>query len=264
MNNTETRILRLSPSWPVEILFEDADLLAINKPAGLLVARDRWDKRKENLMGLLLAGIRDRKGWAREAGIDYLANVHRLDRDTSGVLLLAKSKPALVNLVRQFNQRTPRKHYVALAHGALPEEQVTVDLPIAPHPASPGLSIIDRRGGKAAHTILTVLERYAGFSLVRAEILTGRHHQIRVHLQSLRCPVVGDADYGGKPLLLSRLKRGYKMKPEGERPLIARPALHAERVELAQPTSGAPLRIEAPWPNDLEVAVKYLRKFAGR
>ena len=259
------RSVRLSADWPeVAILYEDADLLAVNKPAGLLVAPDRWDKRKENLMGLLHDAVACRRPWVVEAGLTYLANVHRLDRFTSGVLLLAKNRPALVHLARQFLARTPRKTYVALIEGTLPETPLTVALPIGPHTALPGRARVDRAQGKPARTVFTLRERFRRCSLIQAEPASGRLHQIRVHLKAVGCPLMADADYGpGAPLLLSRLKPDYKMKREGELPLMARPALHAEKLEIEQPTSGARISIEAPWPKDFVVALKYLRKFAA-
>lgn len=241
--------LRLSRAWPeVEILFEDESLLALNKPAGLLVTPDRWDKQREHLLALLAVA---RPG-------QYLANVHRLDFNTTGILLLAKTKPALVNVVRQFNDRTTRKKYVTLVHG-LPEK-LAIELPIGPHPKHPGLVRI-ARDGKPSTTRVQITERYRRHTLLEVELLTGRQHQIRVHLQAVGSPVVGDADYGGQPLLLSELKRGYKAK-DVERPLLARPGLHAEQLTLAHPVTGGELTLRADWPHDLEVAVKYLRRFS--
>lgn len=262
---TTGNFLRLSATWPeVEILSEDSDLLAINKPAGLLIAPDRWDKTRENLMGLLHAGIHLQRPWARERGLTYLANVHRLDMGTSGVVLLAKNKPALVNLARQFRDQHPRKQYLALVEGQFPATPLEVNLPISPSLVKPGLSVVDRGHGKPAVTRFSAIEPFKGYTLVRAEPATGRLHQIRVHLKETGCPLVADHDYGtGFPLLLSKLKRDYRMKPEGERPLMARPALHAERLEFSHPTTGLPVTIEAGWPKDLTVAVKYLRKFAA-
>ena len=256
-------LLRLSAMWPeVELVYEDADLLAVNKPAGLLVAPDRWDKRNEILMGLLADGIAKARPWAVARGLTYLANAHRLDRFTSGVLLLARNRPALVALARQFHDRHPQKRYIALVEGRLPEPPLTVDLPIGAHPAAPGRSVIDRQHGRPVRTVFTELECFRRYSLIQAEPGSGRLHQIRVHLKSVGCPLIADSDYGsGQPLLLSRLKPDYKMKPEGERPLMSRPALHAEQLIVTQPTTGKLVTITAPWPKDLTVAVKYLRKF---
>lgn len=235
----------------LEILFEDDALLAVNKPAGLLVAPDRWDKHRENILAQLAVA---RPG-------QYLANVHRLDYNTTGVFVLAKTKAALVHVARQFLDRTTRKTYLALVHG-LPAT-LQIELPIGPHPKRPGHSRIDPRAGKPATTVLHIAETYRRHSLLRVDLRTGRQHQVRVHLQAIGTPVVGDADYGGGPLLLSAIKRNYKAKAdEPERPLLARPALHAEELTLTHPTTGAPVTLRAAWPHDLEVAVKYLHRFA--
>ena len=256
--------VRLSSTWPdVEILHIDEAVVAFNKPAGLLIAPDRWDKQREHLVGLLQLAIRSQRPWVVEHGIAYLANVHRLDATTSGVVLFARSREALAKLARQFGERHPAKVYTALVLGDYPEDEPVVDWPIAPHPVTPGLSVIDA-SGKPALTRFTVLTRFRGYTLVRAEPETGRQHQIRVHLKAVGCPLVGDPQYGpGTPLLLSRIKRSYRMKPEGERPLIGRPALHAESITVEHPLTGQPLTITAPWPKDLTIGVKYLRQFAG-
>lgn len=256
--------IRLSATWPeVEILHEDEALLAFNKPAGLLMAPDRWDKHRDHLVGLIQAAIRTGQPWIVERGLNYLANVHRLDASTSGVVLFARTREALVHLARQFNERHPAKVYTALVLGTFPEDESVVDWPIAPHPVSRGLSVIDA-SGKPARTRFTILERFRGYTLVKAEPETGRLHQIRVHLKSVGCPLVGDPQYGpGTPLLLSRIKRSYRMKAEGERPLIGRPALHAESLTVEHPLTGQLVTITAPWPKDLRIGVKYLRQFAG-
>jgi RluA family pseudouridine synthase len=266
MKKTSTfPLLRLSTQWPaIEVLHEDADIIAINKPSGMLIAPDRWDKTRENLMGLLHAAIRQQKPWVVERGLSYLANVHRLDIGTSGIVLLARNKPALVSLANQFRGRHPRKIYTALVNGAPPEPEMEINLPLAPSLMYRGLSEVSSSRGKPSTTKVSLLERFKGYTLLRAEPATGRLHQIRVHLREIGCPLVADADYGsGAPLLLSSMKKHYKMKADGERPLMARPALHAEQLEFLHPTSGQPVLITAPWPKDLAVAVKYLRRFAG-
>ena len=256
------RTIRLSAAWPaVPVLYEDDALMAIDKPAGLLTARDRWDPKRDNLMDLLHAGIEAGREWARETGIRELANVHRLDAETSGVLLLAKSRAALTALAEQFERRHPQQLYLALLDGAPTADAFDIDLPIGPHPVRPGLSVVDQQAGKKALTRVRVGERFARYTLVEAEIRTGRHHQIRVHLQHDGFPLVGDRPYGGRPLLLSRLKRGYKMKTEGEKPLIGRAALHAWRLTVRHPAEERDLVLEAPLPKDLAVGLKYLRRF---
>lgn len=249
--------------WELDVLFEDDSLLALAKPAGLWVTPDPQDGFRPHLMGLAHAAIERGTPWAKERGLTYLANAHRLDEQTSGVILLAKDKAALVSLGNQFNAEKPTSTYTVLARGGPLDDVFSVDLKLAPHPTRPGVLRPDPELGKKALTEFTVRERFAGFALIECRPFTERPHQIRVHLQARGFPVVGDKLYGGKPLFLSRLKKNYRLKPDKEeRPLLSRPAIHAERLHLAHPATGAPLEIRCPWPKDLTVAVKYLRRYA--
>jgi len=251
--------------WEIPVLFEDEHLLALDKPAGLPTSPDRYDPQRPNLMKLLHSAIAGGKPWARERGLDYLMNAHRLDFEMSGVILLAKNKPALIALANLFGSEKPVKKYTALVSGEPPENQFAVDAKLAPHPVKPGLMHVDLKNGKKSKTQFEVLETFPrrGYTLLKCEPLIGRTHQIRVHLRYAGFPIVGDGLYGGKPLWLSRLKPNYRLKPgHEERPLFSRVALHAEELSLPHPVTGATVTITAPWPKDLKVAVKYLRRFA--
>lgn len=248
------------------VLFEDAHLLALDKPAGLLTAPDADHPQLPSLIALLHAGIAEAKAWARERSLSFLMNAHRPDADTSGVLLLAKDKPTLLALFDQFGTNLPLRKYLAIIRGDPPGDQFEVDAKIGPHPVLPGTMRIDREEGKKSRTLFTVLERFprGGEALLRCEPLTDRMHQIRVHLRHAGFTVVGDQIYGGKPLWLSRLKSDYRLKPgQEERPLLARAALHGESLELTHPVTREPLKITAELPKDLKVALKYLRQFAA-
>jgi 23S rRNA pseudouridine1911/1915/1917 synthase len=248
----------------IPVLYEDDHLLALDKPAGLPVSPDRSDPERPCLMPLLHSAIAAGKPWTRERGLTYLMNAHRLDPETSGVLLLAKNKPVLIALANLFGSEKPVNTFTALVNGSPPEQQFAVDAKIAPHPVKPGLMRVDSRHGKKSTTRFEVLEIFprCGCALLKCKPLISRPHQIRVHLRHAGFPVTGDSLYGGKPLWLSRLKRDYRLKPgHEERPLIACAALHAEELSFPHPVTGAIVTITAPWPKDLKVAVKYLRLY---
>lgn len=253
-----------------DILFEDEFLLAVDKPCGLPVVAGRRG-READLMGL----VRGRFGQG-------VANVHRLDAEASGVVLCARTKPALDFLSGQFQSKTVRKTHVALvavldaggladaaapardASGALPAG-FSVDLPLGEDAERPGLMRVSRgRAGRPGVTEFRVLESFGRFALLECRPLTGRTHQVRVHLAAAGAPVLNDADYGdpGSPLLLSGLKRRYKGRDE-ERPLISRLALHASALGFIHPASREPLEVASPLPAEFEIALKYLRRFAG-
>jgi RluA family pseudouridine synthase len=250
--------------WEIPVLFEDEYLLAINKPARLLTSPDRDDPDRPNVMRLLHSGIAEAKPWAKARGITYLANAHRLDFETTGVLLFAKDKPGLVKLADMFGTDKPLQTYVALVQGTPEQDEFEVDAPIAPHPTSAGLMRIEPRRGKKSITRFTVLTKFRGYTLLKCQPLTSRTHQIRVHLRHVLLPILGDPLYRGGKLFLSEIKRKYRAREDREeRPLISTVALHAEQLALPHPIAGEQITITAPWPKDLEVAVKYLRMFAG-
>jgi 23S rRNA-/tRNA-specific pseudouridylate synthase len=253
------------------VIHEDDTVIAFDKPSGLLVAPDRWDKSRENLMDLVHDGL------GRQ-----VANIHRLDAGTSGVLLCAKTKPALDALTGQFQSKTVGKTYLAIvvilpveramkvvepvraADGGLPDE-FSMELALGEDDARPGrMRVYRKRGGKASRTDFRVLERFGRHALLECRPLTGRTHQIRVHLAAAGAPVLNDPFYGdpGEVLLLSNLKRRYKGREE-ERPLIGRLALHASELTFVHPATGRETTVRAPLPRDFEVALKYLRKFSG-
>ncbi len=250
--------------WEIPVVFEDAHLLALDKPAGLLTSPDRNEPARPNLMGLLHDAIAAGKSWVTERGLTYLNHAHRLDAETSGVLLLTKSKPVLVALANQFGTDQPQAKYVALARGVPRAEQFEVEAKIAPHPLTPELMRVDSRSGKRSKTLVSVVETFRDYVWLICRPVTNRTHQMRVHLRHTGLPIVGDTLYDGKPLLLSRLKRDYRLKPgRTERPLLARVALHAEELTLVHPITRATMTFTAPLPKDLRVALKYLREYGG-
>jgi RluA family pseudouridine synthase len=257
--------------WEIPVLFEDEHLLALDKPAGLPTSSEAEARvesaaevERPNLMKLLHAGIAAGKPWASERNLTYLNNEHRLDAETTGVLLLAKNKPAHVALADAFGCDQPLRKYVALVRGNLIEESFEVNARLAPHPVQPGLMRVDKDNGKAAKTKITLRENFtrAGYALVTCEPATDRSHQIRVHLSHVDLPIVADELYGGKKLWLSRLKKDFRLKPgHEERPLLSRTALHAEELSFPHPVTGETVTIKSEWPKDLKVALKYLRQY---
>jgi RluA family pseudouridine synthase len=252
-----------SEFWEIPVLYEDEHLLALDKPSGLLTSPDRYDPARPNLMKLIHAAITESKPWARERSLSYLMNAHRLDFETSGVILLAKSKPVLVQLANLFGSEKPAKKYGALVQGAPAADEFQSDAKLAPHPANPAIIRVDQKRGKKAMTLFHARERFEGWTWLECRPLTGRTHQLRVHLRTLGLPIVADNLYGGKPLWLSRLKSDYRLKPDREeRPLIGRLALHAEELVLTHPITGTVVSIQAPLPKDITVGLKYLRRYA--
>jgi RluA family pseudouridine synthase len=216
--------------WEIPVLYEDEHLLALDKPAGLLTSPDQGKSDQPSLMKLLHAGIADGKPWAKERGLTYLMNAHRLDLETGGVLLLAKDKPIFTRLADLFGSEKPDRRYLALVRGEPAEPAFEVDARLAPHPVRPEVIRVDPKDGKKSKTGVEVVEKFSGYALVKCRAYTDRTHQIRVHLWHAGFPVVGDELYGGRKLWLSKLKPNYRLK-EGheERPLLSRVAIHAEQ-----------------------------------
>lgn len=250
--------------WEIPVLYEDENLLALNKPACLLSCPDRYDPDRPNLMRLLHDAIKKGSPWSKERHIDYLANAHRLDFETSGIMLLAKNKPALIALANQFGADKPLKTYTALIEGVPLEPVFDVDSPLSPHTIRLGLMRIDTKNGKKSFTHFETLERFLDYTLLKCQPRTGRTHQIRVHLRSIDLPIVADSQYGGRHLLLSKIKPKYHYKGnQSENPLMGRLALHAEQLVVRHPVTDAVITITSPLPKDLTVAIKYLRRYAS-
>ena len=224
----ESRAFRPEP-MPLAVVHEDDDLMVIDKPAGRVVhpAAGHWS-------GTLLNGLLAHH--ARAATLPRAGIVHRLDKDTSGLMVVGKSLPAVTALVRDIAAREVHREYLALAHGEWHAGVGRVDAPIGRDPAS-RVRMAVVRGGKEARTDVERLAVADGISAVRCVLHTGRTHQIRVHLASLGHPLVGDVLYGGRPQLGMR-----------------RQALHAARLALRHPITRAPLEFRSALPPDLAAA----------
>jgi 23S rRNA pseudouridine955/2504/2580 synthase/23S rRNA pseudouridine1911/1915/1917 synthase len=232
------------------VIFEHDAFLALNKPSGMLTLPDRYDSDLPSL-----------KQWLA-ARYPQIFIVHRIDKDTSGLILFARTAEAHQFLSKLFESKEVQKTYLGLVHGRPSEDEGTYDAPIGEHPTIRGKMAVVRKG-KPSITHFTVLESLGKYSWLRFRIETGRTHQIRVHLANAGHPLVADPLYGnGQPLLLSSIKHRFKLSKseEEERPLLQRLALHASTLSFTAP-DGTPMHLEAPLPKDLEATLKQLRKW---
>jgi pseudouridine synthase, RluA family len=232
----------------LEIIAQNDHFIAINKPAGLLSIPDREGK-EPSLKQMLLQNL------------EQVYTVHRLDRETSGIIVFAKDQETHKFLSQAFEERNVEKYYIGLVNGLLPEKTKTIDAPIMEHPGKRGLMIVHKKG-KPAVTDYEVLEEFGKFSLVQFRIHTGRTHQIRVHMQYVGHPLVCDELYGdGMPVRVSSFKRNYKLSKyeEEEKPILARTGLHAQRLRFTD-TNGTDHNLEADMPRDMRALLQQLRK----
>ncbi|HHJ49944.1 MAG TPA: RluA family pseudouridine synthase [Phaeodactylibacter sp.] len=236
---------------PFNIIHQTEDTLVINKAAGLLSLPDRYNPALPNLYGLL------------HQKFEKVYVVHRLDKDTSGVMVFALTAEAHQNLSLQFQSRTVKKTYLALVEGCPQERRGSIQTGLEKVPGKAGRMRVNSRG-KAAVTHYKVLQNWERYSLLSVSIETGRTHQVRVHLSHIGHPIVGDPFYGnGEGLLVSKIKgKRFRLgKNETERPLIARTALHAQKLGIALEGSTELTTFEAPLPKDFRAAVKQLDKW---
>lgn len=231
------------------IISENDDFVVINKPAGLLSIPDREGK-DISLKNIL----QDQYG--------KIFTVHRLDRQTSGLLVFAKNEETHKHLSKQFEERHSIKMYCGLTLGSFPDGKGSIDAPIAEHPVKKGLMTV-HRNGKQALTDYTVLENFGIFSWVQFQIYTGRTHQVRVHAKHIGHPIACDELYGdGKPIFLSALKHKFKLSKsqEEEKPILNRLALHSYRLSFTD-AHGTNHEFEAPLPKDFKALLQQLRKW---
>ena len=228
------------------IIFENAHYVIINKPAHIASLADR----SGDISVLELA----------RSSYPDIQLCHRIDKETSGILALAKDPEAYRHLSMQFEHRQVKKKYHAVVNGIHSFSSKEINDPLIV--TSSGIVKIDKRKGKEAITIVDSLEFYKNHTLVSCEILTGRTHQIRIHLSSIGASIVGDPLYGGKNVYLSELKKFYKISRfEDEKPLINRFALHAVYIKFAGVKEES-LAFEAPYPKDFSVLLKQLKKYS--
>ncbi|MEM9364552.1 MAG: RluA family pseudouridine synthase [Planctomycetota bacterium] len=244
---------------PLDILYEDDGMVAVNKPAGMVVhpARGNWTGTLTSALAYRFQSLSDVGGPTRP-GV-----VHRLDRDTSGVIVIAKNNAVHLNLASQFHDRLVQKEYLAITAGRLDRDRDRIDAPIGRHPYQRDKQAIryDHATSKPASTFYEVTQRYGRISCVRVHPKTGRTHQIRVHLAHIGCPILCDRLYAGHATLTtSQLHHaaGITEATSEERLVLERQALHAHRLTLTHPQTGVPITFEANPPQDIQGVMELL------
>ncbi|MHC4624398.1 MAG: RluA family pseudouridine synthase, partial [Planctomycetota bacterium] len=239
---------------PLNIIYEDDDIIVLNKQADMIVhpARGNTHGTLVNALAFYSDELSSGLGEFRP-GI-----VHRLDRNTTGVMVVTKNEAAQWKVAKQFERREVRKNYLAIVHGTPDLTADRVNVPLGVHPRIREKYAIRPEIGKEAVTFYEVVEGFRGFSLVRLRPKTGRTHQIRVHLSYIKHPIVGDDMYGGKLVYPWQLAG---VEPAVEDPVIDRCALHASTLEFKHPTTGKMVKFEAPLPDDMQKLLDMLRKY---
>lgn len=249
---------------PLDVLFEDDGLIVINKPAGMVVhpARGNWNGTLTSALAFRFQSLSDVGGPTRP-GI-----VHRLDRDTSGVIVVAKTNAVHIHLSEQWHDRKVTKEYFAIALGKMDRDRDRIDAAIGPHPYQRDKQAIraDHPNSREASTFYEVAARYGRINLVNVTPKTGRTHQIRVHLAHVGCPILCDRLYGGhaevtEAGLLAKMtaNREASISNEKSKVVLARQALHAKRLTFRNPQSGKEMTIEAPIPDDMQGVIDVLQ-----
>ncbi len=238
---------------PIDIIYEDQDIIVVNKPVGMVVHPGKGNE-TNTLVNALLNYTND----LADTGSYFRPGiVHRLDKDTSGLLVVAKNEKALWRLRKQFDSKQIHRIYWALVWGDINDEQGTVHEPIARSRKNPIKFVVDARG-KDAVTHYKVLRRFEYITLLEFRLETGRTHQIRVHANYLKHPVVGDQLYNGRENQLLRLPENLRKRGAHLLKMMKRQALHAKELTFIHPVRGERLRFEAPLPQDMQEVMEKL------
>ncbi|UCD50328.1 MAG: RluA family pseudouridine synthase [Phycisphaerales bacterium] len=238
---------------PLDIIYEDDDLIVLNKPADLIVHPARGNK--HGTLVNALAHYSDELSCG--LGEFRPGIVHRLDRNTTGVMVVAKRDTAQWKIAKQFELRQVSKSYLAIVHGTPELTADRISAPLGVHPKVREKYSVRPETGKEAVTFYEVVEAFRGFSLVHCKPQTGRTHQIRVHLSYLKHPIVADDMYGGKLVYPWQLADA---EPQPENPVVARCALHAWTLEFTHPTTEQRVKFDAPLPPDMQTFLELLRQ----
>jgi 23S rRNA pseudouridine1911/1915/1917 synthase len=243
---------------PLDVIYEDADLAVINKPAGMMVHAGSGQNEDERSKGTLVNALLFRFKKLSSTGGDLRPGiVHRLDKDTSGLIVVAKNDRTHAALGEMFSSREMKKTYVALVQGAVEKVRGTINAEVGRDPLRrTRMTVNPRENGRTAvshyEVVRRIASRFGKFTLVRVRIETGRTHQIRVHMASIGHPVVGDTLYGGAGQLTDQIAAQARGRAEPERLRLGRNFLHAARLEFTHPKTGKLLELESPLPPDLE------------
>ncbi len=252
---------------PLDIRFEDDDVMVVHKPAGMVV-HPGVGVYEGTLVNALVYYFKNYQLPVKEGNYyDRPGLVHRIDKDTSGLLLIAKNDAAMTHLSKQFFDHSIERKYVALVWGEPEEDNGTIDLPIGRDPKNPVLkkAFIEGESGKDAITHFKVLERLYYVSLVECQLETGRTHQIRVHMKSLGHPLFSDARYGGDRIVKGTVFTKYKQFVENCFKILPRQALHAKSIGFVHPVTGEKMYFESDLPEDFQaVLTKWRNYVAGR
>ena len=256
---------------PFTVIYEDENIIAVNKASGIAVGGDRWDSAKQRLDRLVAETVQNPVSAVSMADTAPIGDiitspislqgaiftVHRIDQETSGLVVFAKNEAAHRSLSLAFEGRDVAKRYIAVVHGRPAWKETSCDLPLIPNGNKLHMTIIDKYRGKKSLTRFALLGGADNYSVLEALPETGRTHQIRVHAAALGHPVVCDSLYGsGKPVLLSAIKKNWRGDPFEERPLLARLGLHAEALSLpAFPPQTSIIKLHAPLPRDMAALI---------
>lgn len=243
---------------PLDIVFEDESIIIVNKPAGM-VTHPAFANYTGTLVNALLYHTRE---LSLERGEERAGILHRLDKDTSGLLAVAKTDLAHQYIAKQFATHDIEREYQAIVWGSMPEKRGRISAPLARHPSDrKKMAVVE--GGKEAITGYEVLRDYGFLSHIRLKLETGRTHQIRVHLASLRHPVLGDPTYGGRRILYGNITARYKQLISELLVLLPRQALHARTLGFRHPVSKELVRFACPLPSDMETALAMIEAFSS-